>query len=500
MYIIPLHRRLLVSAIFSLFLVSSIEAQSVWTTVATQFDVDRYTQNSHSFAVGDSVEVFAFKKKSGKFHFALQSGDYVANFALGIYPFTSEQKQLKKLPDALCEDIARETMRRKDNIYKRHAALRKVEAMQGKVRGVVESTYLKDMETGKFIPLKQGDTVCVLGYKEEGREAYYAIYSDEYAGFCTASAVLKPHIKRGKTYNAEGLDMQYMPSTDDADVQKEITRRRVNIQQREAEKAERRHAYIMQGRERAVLSYSYSSLSCPDYDSCPFNSNDTVSVVGYSLKDDKKFYALFSDKGAGIFSTSKYSDPFKRQFDMTGMPAVDAPEVLAVISQKKQTADSLAQVRLRESEERLISTKKALIETLQQIDPVFVTVDSWETDYAGGVSMNISVTNGSPTQTIKYISFQGYFTNAVGDKCYNEIGGGTTWKTRGIGPIGPRPTSLENFDARIDNCQGSYSFDNIRFYSEIAQYIHVTIVTIQYMNGKTITLSGERLKKHLSYE
>ena len=58
-----------------------------------------------------------FKKKSGKFHFALQSGDYVANFALGIYPFTSEQKQLKKLPDALCEDIARESMRRKDDIY-----------------------------------------------------------------------------------------------------------------------------------------------------------------------------------------------------------------------------------------------------------------------------------------------------------------------------------------------------------------------------------------------
>lgn len=498
MYIIPLHRRLLVSAIFSLLLVSSIEAQSVWTTVATPFDVDRYTQNSHSFAVGDTVEIFGFKKKSGKFHFALQAGDYVANFALGIYPFTSEQKLLKKLPDALSEDVARETVRRKADVYQRHAALRKADAMQGKVRGVIESTYLKDLETGKFIPLKQGDTVCVLGYKEEGREAYYAIYSDEYAGFCTASAVLKPHIKRGKTYYAEGLDMQYMPSTDDADVQKEITRRRVNIQQREAEKAERRHAYIMQGRERAVLSYSYSSLSCPDYDSCPFNSNDTVSVVGYSLKDDKKFYALFSDKGAGIFSTSKYSDPFKRQFDMTGMPAVDAPEVLAVIAQKKQAADSLALARYKKAQEELLDVEKKYIESMQKSDPVFVTVNSWDTNSVGGVSIYMSVTNCSPSQTIKYISFQGYFTNAVGDKCYNEIGGGTTWKARGIGPIGPRPTSLENFDARIDNCRGNYSFEDISFYARTAQYIHVTTITIQYMSGKTITLSGERLKKHLS--
>lgn len=448
--------------------------------------------------MGDTVEIFGFKKKSGKFHFALQAGDYVANFALGIYPFTSEQKLLKKLPDALSEDVARETVRRKADVYQRHAALRKADAMQGKVRGVIESTYLKDLETGKFIPLKQGDTVCVLGYKEEGREAYYAIYSDEYAGFCTASAVLKPHIKRGKTYYAEGLDMQYMPSTDDADVQKEITRRRVNIQQREAEKAERRHAYIMQGRERAVLSYSYSSLSCPDYDSCPFNSNDTVSVVGYSLKDDKKFYALFSDKGAGIFSTSKYSDPFKRQFDMTGMPAVDAPEVLAVIAQKKQAADSLALARYKKAQEELLDVEKKYIESMQKSDPVFVTVNSWDTNSVGGVSIYMSVTNCSPSQTIKYISFQGYFTNAVGDKCYNEIGGGTTWKARGIGPIGPRPTSLENFDARIDNCRGNYSFEDISFYARTAQYIHVTTITIQYMSGKTITLSGERLKKHLS--
>lgn len=495
------HKRgILLTTIFILFLAANAQAQSVTTTVTNPFVVDRYAADSHSFAVGDTVEIFGFKKKSGRFQYALQAGDYVANFAYAQHPFAIEQKQLKKLPDALGEEVKREAENRKAAVYQRKANLRKAEAMQGKVRGVIASTYLKDVETDKYISLKQGDTVCVLGFKEEGREAYYAIYSEAYAGICTASAILRPHIKRGKAYYAEALDMQYMPSTDDADVQREIKRRRDDIQRREAEKAKRRHADIMQGRERAVLSYSYSSLSCPDYDSCPFKTGDTISVVGYSLKDDKKFYALYSDKGAGIFSASKYSDPFKRQFRLDGMPSVDDPEVLAIIAQKKQAADSLALARYKVAQEELMDAEKKYIASMQKSDPVFVTVDSWDTNSVGGVSIYVSVTNCSPSQTIKYISFQGYFTNAVGDKCYNEIGGGTTWKARGIGPIGPRPTSLENFQERIDECRASYSFEDMSFYARTAEYIHVTSVTIQYMNGKTVTLSGEGLKKHLSYQ
>lgn len=490
----------IVIAFIAALITANLAAQSVTTTVASPFVVDRYAKDSHSFAVGDTVEIFGFKKKGGKFQYALQAGDYVANITYALHPFTIEQKLLKKLPDAQGEDVKKEILNRKAAVYQRKANLRKAAALQGKVCGVIASPYLKDVETDKYISLKQGDTVCVLGFKEVGREAFYAICSEAYAGICTASAILRPHIKRGKAYNAEGLDMQYMPSTDDPDVQREIKHRRDDIQRREAEKARQRHADIMQGRERAVLSYSYSSLSCPDYDSCPFKSGDTVSVVGYSQKDDKKLYALYSDKGAGIFSISKYSDPFKGTPNMTGMPAVDDTEVLALIARKRQTADSLALARYKEAQEELLDTEKKYMESMQKAEPVFVTVDNWETNSVGGVSIYMSVTNCSASQTIKYISFQGYFTNAVGDKCYNEIGGGTTWKVRGIGPIGPRPTTLDNFRERIDGCRASYSFEDMSFYARTAEYIHVTTVTIQYMNGKTVTLSGDRLKKHLSYQ
>ena len=74
-----------------------------------------------------------------------------------------------------------------------------------------------------------------------------------------------------------------------------------------------------------------------------------------------------------------------------------------------------------------------------------------------------------------------------------------TWKARGVGPIGPRPTTLENFDERFDDNRGSYNFDNLTFYSRVATYFQLSSVTIQYMNGKTITLTSANLKKHVRY-
>ena len=155
-------------------------------------------------------------------------------------------------------------------------------------------------------------------------------------------------------------------------------------------------------------------------------------------------------------------------------------------------------IRLAESRQRLAETQNELIRLYKEYDPVIVKLDSWDSNSAGGIELNLSVTNCS-TQTIKYITVQGYFTNSVGDKCRNEIGGGTVWKGRGVGPIGPRPTTLDDFNERIDNCKASYDFDNLTFYSRIAQYFHFSSVTIQYMNGKTITLSGNNLKKHVRY-
>lgn len=125
-------------------------------------------------------------------------------------------------------------------------------------------------------------------------------------------------------------------------------------------------------------------------------------------------------------------------------------------------------------------------------------MNSLNSNSVGGIEVSLNVINCA-TQPIKYITIQGYFTNAVGDKCRNDIGGGFVWKGKGVGPIGPRPTSLENFDERYSLNEANYTFDDLKFYSRVAENFHFSSVSIEYMNGKKITLSGAILKKHIRY-
>ena len=97
------------------------------------------------------------------------------------------------------------------------------------------------------------------------------------------------------------------------------------------------------------------------------------------------------------------------------------------------------------------------------------------------------------------MQFEGYFINAVGDRCRNEIGGSTTWKARGVGPIGPCPTTADNYYDRVKKCDASYNFDNLTFYTRVAHTFRLSSVTVEYTNGKNITLSGANLNKHVRY-
>ena len=112
--------------------------------------------------------------------------------------------------------------------------------------------------------------------------------------------------------------------------------------------------------------------------------------------------------------------------------------------------------------------------------------------------MSLDITNCA-NQTIKYVTFQGYFLNAVGDKCRNEIGGSTIWKVRGVGPIGPSPTTIDNNYERIQKCKASYDFDDLTFYSRSANTFRLSSVTVEYTNGRKLTLSGANLDKHVRY-
>ena len=269
------------------------------------------------------------------------------------------------------------------------------------------------------------------------------------------------------------------------------------MKQKEEEIKKKYYADALNGKIKGVISTF--SLYDGNNKKSPFEHGETVSVVGHSYIDNKNYFALYSPNGAGVYS-SAYNDIFKGKdaVKLALLPSAFSDEVSSVIARQKAIADSLNAIKLDSLSKKLNEAREKLITLYKEGSPVLITDISWSSNSVGKITVDLNVKNCS-LETIKYISFQGYFTNAVGDKCYNEIGGGSVWKARGIGPIGPMPTTLENYETRHATFEGSYEFDNTAFYSRTADTFYMSSVTIQYMNGKTVTLSGQNLKKHLSY-
>ena len=88
----------------------------------------------------------------------------------------------------------------------------------------------------------------------------------------------------------------------------------------------------------------------------------------------------------------------------------------------------------------------------------------------------------------------GYFFNAVGDKCRNEINGSTIWKYTGVGPVSQIPNKPDRFGSYI-----KYFHSDPLFYSKNARKFRLSSVTIEYMNGKKTVLLGEELDNRADY-
>lgn len=99
---------------------------------------------------------------------------------------------------------------------------------------------------------------------------------------------------------------------------------------------------------------------------------------------------------------------------------------------------------------------------------------------AGGADLIFRVKNIA-SKTIKYISVTGYPINAVKDKCYCTIRRYSQATRKGIGPIEEGETA-------------EYNWENVWYNHTIDQYIPVSI-NIQYMNGTSLNITGEKLKK-----
>ncbi|GEM_PF-2374610 len=141
-------------------------------------------------------------------------------------------------------------------------------------------------------------------------------------------------------------------------------------------------------------------------------------------------------------------------------------------------------------------------ENLMHAPSVLLNISAWRLNSVGGIEMDLNVTNCT-SKTIKYVDFICYFTNPVGDICYNSIGGGKFMKKSLVGPIGPRPNMEDTTDSSIEKmneCEGEYTLDDPVFYNKTADTIHFTSVKVTYMDGSVKVFSGKSLDNILSFE
>lgn len=175
----------------------------------------------------------------------------------------------------------------------------------------------------------------------------------------------------------------------------------------------------------------------------------------------------------------------------------------SLAEETKKSVDSLAQVYNVDTKYLVdeLNIKNA-IDNLVHAPTVLVNVDRWYTNSAGGLELYLNIMNCS-LKTIKYVDLKCYFNNAVGDPCYNTIGGNKICSLSLVGPIDPRPVKDEGSSVALDKfakCQSSYSIDDSGYYNKTANTMHFTSVTVKYMDGTVRTFRGKALDNIISFE
>lgn len=473
----------------------TVFAQTITTSVQKNFSAND-TKGVYEFKQGDKVTIHGFKKKEGKFNFVVETDYFAELLTLSDIPFEADEKQLKKLPNALDLSMQNLIRQKKQDVETRKLQKKREDALNGKIHNIIIKESAIRKEKDALGNLYNGDTVCILGYDfDQTFKSYsFALYTKNAAGtyWTYNTDVFKNEIVFDGLPSSKDVNVKEIIEQKKQKITQEITRRQKEISQ---QKEKEYRAKALNGEIKAVY---LKELEAETQSGSQLLEGDTITIIGYTKRKDRydrDFFAIYSRTSAGIFRPKyTYSNPFKSigtiNFDL--MPSVTDPLVLKIIEKQKQVADST----LREEYARKVSEIKSH-------DPIIIRINSWEKNTVGGITMNLSVTNCS-SQTIKYITFKGCFYNPVGDKCLNEIGGGSVWSAKGVGPIKPAPISENPTNTASDflnllDCNGYYKFDDTTFYTKTATSFTLTSVSIQYTNGKTITLSGEKLKGHVIY-
>ena len=469
-------------------------SQELRTTVTRQISIP-FRGWSKVYNVGETINLFSYEKKSGKYHFGIYSNDFAFLIVTDDIPFDVKEKELKKLPKPQGDlnNLNDEKLKKhyKDALIHVHE-----KALAGKYK-TKASDFLASTGSNKTY-VKENEPITIIGFKEEkdytGYYLYFAIIKEDAADIYRT--------KYDKNTQLWNVPLHLLPSTESSQVKAVIEKEKSKIIARKnAEKEDHKLQYrnkALRGEIKGVLAYDVSE---PFGKNGIFEGGDTVCIVGYASDGGSKYYALYSDKNAGNFRAfSRVKKVFENEdkIEFDNLPDIDDPDVKNVIKKQLAIVDSISSIRLAESREKLAEKAGKLIQMYKKSSPFLIHDISWNSNSAGGITVSLNITNCA-NQTIKYVTFQGYFLNAVGDRCRNEIGGNTTWKARGVGPIGPCPTTIDNCAERIEDCVGSYTFDNLTFYSRIANTFRLSSVTVEYMNGKKATLSGAELKKRVKY-
>lgn len=341
--------------------------------------------------------------------------------------------------------------------------------------------------------IRNGDPVTIFSYKQDGDTHTFGIYSDDYAGEIDL---------RGIPFNVDPKQLKKLPKNSKKGLKTYTPKA------------------CAKAREKALagkyISSPSNSLLSRD-NSLYIRKDETITFLGYKGVHDISggyyfYYAVISNDGAGICYNFESNLGFIKLDDkvivnnvpLPFLPSTDDQQIQSIIANKKQAIKERKAAEMRALEEKArkqseeqAAQRKALeeqeFEDLKLMDPAYIEVKKIKTDYAGGNEVTIKFTNCGSLK-IKYVYFTGYFLNAVGDKCRDEVTGSTLLKYTGVGPVSKLPNTPDRFGSYI-----KYFHTDPLFYSKNARKFRLSSVTIEYMNGKKLVLSGAELDYRVDY-
>lgn len=335
--------------------------------------------------------------------------------------------------------------------------------------------------------LKAGDPVTIFSYKQDGDTHSFGIYSDDYAGEIDM---------RGIPFNVDSKQLKKLPKS---------SKKGLKTYTPMACAKARENAFA--GKYKTTAPDMFFGTNALEI---TVTKNTPITIVGFKVVPDpysgitKYYYYVVKKDEAGLCDNSSLYKFVMNDVPLPFLPSTDDPQVKAFIAKEKQAMKERKAAEMRDLEEKARkqreeqeAQRKALeeqeFEDLKLMDPAYIEVKKIKMDNAGGNEVTIKFTNCS-SQKIKYVYFTGYFLNAVGDKCRDEINGSTVWKYTGVGPVSQIPNTPDRFGSYI-----KYFHSDPLFYSKNARKFRLSSVTIEYMNGKKAVLSGAELDDRVDY-